>query len=118
MLPNVYQTLRANATVVSTVATRIYRHDSAPQDAVKPYITWFLVSGNPYDNVSTSPCGDSDKIQIDCWSETDNGIEILAYAVRDALDLAKISNRIIINTRETDTKLYRMSLEADFIRSR
>jgi len=117
-LPNVYQTLRANSTVVSTVGARIYRHGSAPQDVEKPYITWFLVSGNPYDNVSTSPCGDSDTIQIDCWAETDNNIETLAYAVRSALDSAMISNRIIINTRETDTKLYRIALEADFIRSR
>lgn len=117
-LPNVYQALRANSTVVSTVGTRIYRHGSAPQDVTKPYITWFLVSGNPVDNVSTSPCVDKDVIQIDCWSESDTVIETLAYAVRSALDSALISNRMMMNSRETDTKLYRIALEADFIRSR
>lgn len=118
MLPNVYATLRANSTIVSTVATRIYRHGSAPQDVAKPYITWSMVAGTPYDNVSTAPCADRDLCQIDCWSETDNQIETLAYAVRAALDSAGISNRIVINLRETDTKLYRIGLEADFISSR
>lgn len=118
MLPNVYTTLRANATVVSTVATRIYRHGSAPQDAVKPYITWSLIAGTPYDVINAAPCADRDLCQIDCWSETDTQVETLAYAVRAALDSVGISNRIVMNMRETDTKLYRISLEADFISSR
>ena len=118
MLPNVYQTLTGNVTVVGIVATRIYRHGSAPQDVVKPYITWSLSSGVPQDVLNAAPCHDKDTVQIDCWSETDSGIETLAYAVRAALDNQLISNRIIIDSRETDTKLYRISIEADFIQSR
>ena len=117
-LQNVYQVLRSNATVVSTVGTRIYRHGSAPQDGAKPYITWFMVTGLPQDVLNAAPCHDTDTVQIDCWSETDTGVETLAYAVRAALDSQLISNRIIIDNRETDTKLYRMTLEADFIASR
>lgn len=117
-LQNVYQVLRGNSTVVNTVGTRIYRHGSAPQDVVKPYITWFVVTGQPEDVLNAPPCHDRDTIQIDCWSETDTGVETLAYAVRAALDSQLISNRIIIDTRENDTKLYRMSIEADFIASR
>lgn len=118
MLQNVYQTLRDNAIVVNTVGTRIYRHGYAPQDVQKPYITWFLVTGQPEDVLNAPPCHDRDVIQIDCWSETDTGVETLAYAVRAALDSKLISNRIVIDNRETDTKLYRMALEADFIASR
>ena len=117
-LPNVYQVLRGNATVVNTVGTRIYRHGSAPQDVAKPYITWSMVIGMPQDILNAAPCHDKDTIQIDCWSETDTGVETLAYAVRSALDSNLISNRIIIDNRETDTKLYRMAVEADFIASR
>ena len=117
-MQNVYQVLRSNAAVVSAVATRIYRHGSAPQDVVKPYITWSMVIGMPQDILNAAPCHDKDTIQIDCWSETDTGIETLAYAVRAALDSQLISNRIIIDNRETDTKLYRMAIEADFIASR
>lgn len=118
MLPNVYQVLRNDSTVKSTVGTRIYRHGSAPQDVTKPYITWFVVTGTPQDVLNAPPCHDFDTVQIDCWSETDTQIETLAYAVRAALDGQLISNRIIIDNRETDTKLYRIALEADFIASR
>ena len=118
MLPNVYQALRSNATVVSTVSTRIYRHGSAPQDVVKPYITWFLVTGQPQDVLNAAPCHDRNTVQIDCWSDSDTGVETLAYAVRAALDNQLISNRMVINNRETDTKLYRIAIEADFISSR
>lgn len=118
MLPNVYQTLRGNSTVVSTVGTRIYRHGSAPQNVQKPYITWFMVAGTPENVLNAAPCSDRDTVQIDCWSESDESIETLAYAVRSALDSNLISNRMVINNRETDTKLYRIAIEADFIASR
>lgn len=118
MLPNVYGILRTNSTVVSTVDKRIYRHGSAPQNVQKPYITWFVSTGQPENVLNAPPCFDRDTIQIDCWSETDEGIETLAYAVRDALDSNLITNRMMINSRETDTKLYRIAIEADFIASR
>lgn len=118
MLPNVYATLRLNSAVVTTVANRIYRHGSAPQNVVKPYVTWFTVSGMPENNLSDSPFSDMDSIQIDCWHETDTGVEQLALAVRNALDNAKIVNRLIFNGRENETRLYRIGLEADFITSR
>lgn len=118
MLPNVYQMLRSNSTIVSTVDKRIYRHGSAPQNVVKPYITWFLVSGIPENNISSAPCSDRDTVQIDCWCEGDTDVETLAYAVQSVLDSNMIANRIVIDSRENDTKLYRIALEADFIRSR
>lgn len=118
MLSNVYEILRTNATIVTKVAKRIYRHGSAPQDVVKPYVTWFMLTGLPYDVLNAAPCADRDTVQIDCWSEDDKEVETIAYAARTALDSAGISNRIIQNLRETDTKLYRISIEADFISSR
>lgn len=118
MLPNIYSILRANSSVLNTVSTRIYRHGSAPQDVVKPYITWFVVSGVPENQISGAPCVDVDTIQIDIWHETDTGVENLAYAVRDALDTAKYANQLILDTREADTKLYRIGFQVDVIRSR
>lgn len=118
MLPNIYAILRANSTVLSSVSTRIYRHGAAPQDVVKPYITWFVVTGLPEIQLSGTPCSDTDTIQIDVWNETDAGVETLAYAVRAALDSAGYANRMIQNLRETDTRLYRISFEVDVIQSR
>jgi hypothetical protein len=117
MLAPVYSTLRQSATVLSTVGNRIYRHGSAPQNVVKPYITWFVVMGMPEVQLSGPPPNDMDSVQIDCWSESDSEVETLAYAVRKALDDAKIVNRIIQNNREDETRLYRIGIEADFIHS-
>jgi hypothetical protein len=117
-LPPVFTTLRQNATVLSTVGNRIYRHGDAPQNVTKPYITWFVVMGMPELQISGSPCSDKDTVQIDCWSENDSEVELLAYAVRSALDDAKITNRIVVNGRENETRLYRFGIEADIIRSR
>lgn len=117
MLAPVYTALRQNATVLSTVGNRIYRHGSAPQNVTKPYITWFVVMGMPEVQLSGAPSNDFDTIQIDCWSDQDAQVETLAYAVRKALDDAKIVNRIVQNNREDDTRLYRIGVEADFIHS-
>lgn len=117
-LPPIFATLRQNASVLSTVGNRIYRHGSAPQNVTKPYITWFVVMGMPELQISGTPCSDMDMVQIDCWSEDDSEVELLAYSVRTALDDAKITNRIVINGRENETRLFRIGIEADIIRSR
>lgn len=120
MLPTVFMTLQTPAVlaIVGGTPVRIFRHGAAPQDTEKPYITWFEVAGQPYDQISGTPCGDFDSVQIDCWSKLDLQVEQLARAVRDALDLAGIANRLVVNLRDPDTKIFRIGLEADFITSR
>jgi hypothetical protein len=117
MLPPVFQTLKASTAVKAIVGTnppRIYRHGSAPQDTTKPYITWFLVAGTPENNLSDpSPVG-RQAVQIDCWHQTDAGVDVLADAVRDALEPIVHITAVIDNEREADTKLYRVAFQADF----
>lgn len=118
MFPPVYQTLRGNSTVDTTVGDRIGRHGEIEQDATRPYITWQIVSGNAFDNLSSAPCGDFTTVQIDIYHPTDGGASALAEAVRAALDADLIVNRVVVNLRERETRLYRVGLEADFITQR
>lgn len=118
MLPLVYPLLRSSPAIIDAVGAAIYRHGTAPQDVSRPYITWLLVSGRPQDQLSGSPCVDFDLVQIDVWSEADTQVEQIAYAVRDVLDAAGHANRMVMNTFDKDTKLYRLAIEVDFIRSR
>lgn len=118
MFPKVYQTLRANPAVIAIVGDRIGRHGEVAQDELRPYIVWQIVVGNPYDNLSSPPCGDFTTVQIDCYHQTDAGIEQLATAARAALDAQLIVNRVRINIRDPDTRLYRVGLDADFITDR
>lgn len=119
MLPKVFPVLTTPAVlaIVGGTPVRIFRHGAAPQDTAKPYVTWFEVTGQPYDQISGLPCGDFDSVQIDCWSMDDTQVETLARAVRDAVDEAGFSNRLVINHRDPDTKMYRIGLQADFINS-
>lgn len=117
MLPPVYETIHTPA-VAAIVGDKIARHGALEQDTPAPYITWQLVTGQPYDQISGAPPADFMPVQIDCWSMDDAEVEAMASAVRDAADFAGMSNRLRIDLREPDTKLYRMSVEVDFITNR
>jgi hypothetical protein len=126
MLPPVFQTLKASAAVKAIVGTnppRIYRHGSAPQrpDGLpleQPYITWFLVVGVPENTLSELPATDRATVQVDCWHQTDAGIEALALAARDAIEPYAVMTGIPVDGREPETRLYRMSLQFDWFVNR
>jgi len=121
MLAPIFRTIATPAVrmLVGDTAPRIYGSSNAPQGTQTPYITWFTVAGQPYDQISGAPDGDNDIVQIDCWAGPDDAEEVtcvqLARAVRDALDGAHIANRVVIHVREPDTKIFHIGLQADFI---
>lgn len=117
MLPPVFQALKASAAVKAIVGTnppRIYRHGQAPQDPTRPYITWFVVTGTPQNNLSTVPDIDALTVQVDCWHQTDGGVELLAAAARDACEPSAHMTQIGPNDYEAETKLYRIGLTFDW----
>lgn len=118
MLPPIYTTLRASSAVLALVANRIYRHGYAPQGVAKPYVTWFLVSGNPENTLSETPAVDRCTVQIDCWSESDTEVEVLAKAVRDAVEPSAHITAFPVDDRETATELYRIAIQLDWWLSR
>lgn len=125
MLPQVFQMLKASTAVKDIVGSnppRIYRHGSAPPkkegDPLVAYITWFLVSGIPENNLSDPPPVDRMSVQVDCWHPTDAGVDLLSTAARDALELFGHMTGVVINEREPETKLYRMALEFDLFTGR
>jgi hypothetical protein len=118
MLPPVFTTLKNAPDVTDIVASRIYRQGAAPQDTTRPYVTWFLVTGTPENELSATPSIDRMTVQIDCWHQTDAGVEALAVAVRDACEPLAHMTSIVVNEREPETKLYRFGLQFDWFVSR
>jgi len=117
MFPPVFQTLKASVAVKAIVGTnppRIYRHGNAPQDASRPYVTWFVVFGDPENNLSDLPPVDRVTVQVDVWHQTDSGVELLALAVRDAIEPHAHMTGVPIDLREPETKLYRIALTFDW----
>lgn len=118
MFPPVKQTLSTPA-VIAIVGDRIAPFGEISQKEARPYLTWFIVSGQPHDNLSSAPCSDFTTVQIDCWSTDAQQCKALAEAVRAALDAVLVVNRVRLNLRETTgSRLYRVGLEADFITGR
>lgn len=113
MLPPIYTTLNT-LEVVNIISRRVYRHGSAPQDTTKPYVTWQLITGTPENNLSSTPSIDRCTVQIDCWHQTDTGIEQLAIAVRDAVEPYAHITGFPVNEREPETKLYRIAIQLDW----
>lgn len=120
MLPPVYQLLADLPAVVAIVGDRISGHGEVPQDTTRPYITYFTIVGQPFDQISGAPCSDRDTEQLDLWHTTRPGIRQLAFAVRNGLDAAGYHNRVVIDTREGvgTTRMYRVAIQADFITNR
>lgn len=120
MFPLVDDTLSASSAVVALVGNRIAKHGEIPQGTARPYITWFIIIGQPYDQLSGTPCGDFVTVQIDCWADNSKDVEAIATAVRDALDEAGHANRTIIDGREPagTSRMFRVTQQADFIASR
>jgi hypothetical protein len=114
MLPPIYSTLRASAAVLAIVGNSIYRHGAAPQGQTSPYITWFVITATPENNLSDPPPIDLLPLQIDCWHAKDSGVEELAKAVRDAIEPYAHMTGLPADSQEPDTKLYRMTLQFDW----
>lgn len=121
MFPPVFAWLKASQSVKDIVGTnppRIYRSGNAPQTGdgkpmPNPYITWFIVGAEPANNLSDPVPVDKYPIQLDCWHQTEAGVEALAQAVRDALELHGVMTGLIANLREPETRLFRIGLTFD-----
>jgi len=122
MLPPIFTTLKASTDVKNIVGQnppRIYRHGSAPErpdnlPLSDAYITWFVVTDTPENNLSSLPPTDRVNVQIDCWHQTDAGIVLLATAVRDAMEPVAHMTGVPVDTKEIETKLYHMALTFDY----
>lgn len=118
MFPDIYQILINNSQVQSIINGRVYRHGDAPQGVVKPYVTWYVINGNPENTLSEVPDMDKISIHIDIWSEQDAGVVTLAKEVRDALEPHAHMVDMPINDRDDKTKLYRIGLQFDWFLAR
>lgn len=117
MLPPVYNHLMSSSAVVAAVGTRVYRHGTAPQEKLRPYVTWFLVNASPENHLSGLPSVDRATIQIDVWCGDRDGDEIverIATDIRNCLEPHAHMTGQPIDERESDTKLWRLALQFDW----
>ncbi len=100
---------------VGSNPARIFDFGVAPEETPPPYIIHSWVVDQPYEQLSGPPTADLMMVQIDCYCSTMNEARGLARVMRQRLDEVGLSNRLIIQTYEHDTKLYRVGFEVDLI---
>lgn len=126
MIPPIFETLQASATVRSLLGARprVFKHGEAPQAPppragqtqadVRPYATWLLISGVPENTLSEAPGIDRDSIQIDVYSKTEAECEAVATAIRDQLETVTHMTALRMPPRDPETKLFRLSMDFDY----
>lgn len=117
MYPDVFRALKASTGVKAFVGTnppRVYRQGRAPAQVDRPYITWLPASVAPENNLSDLPPSDRVRIQLDCWHQTDGGVDLMATAVRDAMEPHGHMLTATPHPREPVTELYRVSMDFDW----
>lgn len=118
MFAPVEEVLSTPAVLAIVGESGIWGSGIAPTDQGAPYIVWQTVSDDPFAQLSGAPEDDRDEVQIDIYTAVEAQSEELARTVRAALDGADVVNALVFAAREQDTKLFRISLRADFIHSR
>lgn len=113
MIPSVHPLLTGDAAVASIVGDRVYQTE-APEDAVRPYVVFSLPSSTPLNNLSCAPDMDDQRVQVDCWAQSQSKARELGKAVRNALEQV---THVILGPwadRDEATKMYRWSMDAEF----
>jgi len=117
MFPNIYKLLN-QPTIAAIVGDNIGPFGKISQGTPAPYITFHIISHEPHNHLSGAAISDSYVIQMDFWHNTQTGCMELAKAVRDRLDNQNITNHVIIMAYESETDIYRISLQATIIHQR
>jgi hypothetical protein len=117
MLPTIRALLASDTTANGLLSGRVYRHGSAPQEVARPYVTWSIAGGAPENHFDGASCDDF-RVQVDCWTDDDAGVEALAAAVRAAIEPSAHCVGYLVNARDFETQRYRISMAFDFIEAR
>jgi len=122
MLPLLFPLFKAAPAVLALIGTgasvddpvRVYRHGTAPQGVKVPYVTWAVPGGAP-DNDLQGAAADFARVHVDCWADDDKQVELLANAVRAALEKGGVCVAFIADGRDFETQRFRMGYAFDFI---
>lgn len=83
MIP-VFNVLTADADVTALVLDRIFR-DIAAENCKYPYVTWFLIGGEPLNDIDEPATIDRMHFQVNCYGKNESEVYTVYKAVRSAL---------------------------------
>jgi len=107
----VYLLLKNTATIKALINERVYPL-IAPQNVVKPYITYRVVSKINLQCIGGQIYQGAYRMQLDCFSLTYSNVKAISEAVKNALVGFMDSNSInIMDDYEDETKLFKQIID-------
>lgn len=117
MNPNVFEILAVSSVraLIGGTRPRIYRQGMAPQGVAGPYLTWYVLDGQPQNALDEAPRVDRVEVQVEIFSANDGNaddeeLETLADTLRDALEIDHDITQFSDGGQDAATQRYRKIL--------
>lgn len=117
MFPPIFQVAAADPGVTALLGTdpvRLYPFGEAPEGTPLPYVVWQLASGSPENYINQRPDMDSFTLQVDVYAATGASARAVGTALRDSIELRAHITRWGGESRDPETKSYRISFDVDW----
>ena len=117
MYPPIFEVVAADSNVQSNLGvspTRFYPFGEAPQNIVKPYAVWQIITGLPENYINQIPDLDTFSLQIDCYAQTADAVRDVAQALRDAIEPMAHVIAWRGEERDPDTRYFRIGFDVDW----
>lgn len=118
MYPPLFKAAQASPEVLSIFGSsplRIYPFGEAEGPPALPYAAWQVISGNPENFLSGRPDVDGYRTQIDVYADTVSNANRAAEALRDAFERVAYIVSFNGNSRDPETKNYRISFDVEWL---
>ncbi|MOA50762.1 hypothetical protein D3C78_1738290 [compost metagenome] len=101
-------------TALGSNPVRLYPFGEAPQDVQKPYAVWQTIGGAPESYLGDRPDIDQFSLQIDIYAASATAARSAAMSLRDAIEPNAYVTRWGGESRDPETKNYRVSFDVDW----
>ena len=116
MFSPAYEIAKASAPVLAALGDplRLYDFGDAEQDGAKPYAVHQVVYGNPENYLNQTPDADNIGVQFDVYGLDMKLAKAAARALRNAFEAVAHVTGYGTQSRERDTRLYRITFTVEF----
>ncbi|TVP11804.1 DUF3168 domain-containing protein [Shewanella sp. KCT] len=101
--------------ILGEIPTRVYPFGQAPQGTTRPYATWQIISGSPYNQLADNAHTDSYSTQVDVYGETEAQALMAAKAIISATASEAYVLSYNSNGRDKETDDYYYSFDLGWI---
>lgn len=103
------------ALIGSGIDCRLYSFGMAPENPLKPYVVWSVISGSPENYLAGRPDADGFTLQVDVYAATGGPVLAVTKALCAAIEPLAYVVRWGATDRDNETKDFHRSFDVDWI---